>query len=72
MKRNKHGLLLQGSIKKSRVGPIDWEKFQDRFAAEIARALGAEAKPTPWPELNDDEVSGLVEQYSSLEWMENR
>jgi lipoate-protein ligase A len=72
MKRNKHGLLLQGSIEKSRVGPIDWEKFQELFSAEIACALGAEAVPTPWPELNEDEVSGLVEQYSSVEWMENR
>jgi len=72
MKRNKHGLLLQGSIEKSRVGAVDWENFQDRFTAEIARALGAEPVPTPWPELNEDEVSGLVEQYSSVEWMENR
>jgi lipoate-protein ligase A len=72
MKRNKHGLLVQGSIEKSRVGPIDWEKFQELFSTEIARALGAEAVPTPWPELNEDEVSGLVEQYSSVEWMENR
>ena len=72
MKRNKHGLLLQGSIEKSRVGPIDWERFQNLFAGEIARALGADLVPTPWPDLNEDEVSGLVEQYSSVEWMENR
>jgi lipoate-protein ligase A len=72
MKRNKHGLLLQGSIEKSRVGVIDWLKFQDLFAGEIARALGAEPVPTPWPELNEEEVGGLVEKYSSVEWMENR
>ncbi|HWA26639.1 MAG TPA: lipoate--protein ligase family protein [Lacunisphaera sp.] len=72
MKRNKHGLLLQGSIEKSRVGAVDWEKFQDEFSAEIARALGADVAAMPWPELNEEEVSGLVEQYSSLEWMENR
>ncbi len=72
MKRNKHGLLLQGSIEKSRVGVSDWDKFQDHFTTELARALGAERVPTPWPELNEAEVSGLVEQYSSAEWMENR
>ena len=72
MKRNKHGLLLQGSIEKCRVGAIDWENFQDLFASEIARALGAEAVATPWPELNEEEVGGLVERYSSVEWMENR
>ncbi len=72
MKRNKHGLLLQGSIEKGRVGPIDWESFQERFATELARVLGAKAVPTPWPELNESEVEGLIEQYSSAEWMENR
>jgi lipoate-protein ligase A len=72
MKRNKHGLLLQGSIEKSRVGPLDWAEFQERFSAELARALAATLVPTPWPELNEDEVSGLVEQYSGVDWMENR
>lgn len=72
MKRNKHGLLLQGSIEKSRVGSVDWDRFHDRFTAEIARTLGAEAVPTPWPELNESEVEGLIERYSSPEWMENR
>ena len=72
MKRNKHGLLLQGSIEKSRVGPIDWDKFQERFEAEVAKTLGAALTPTPWPELSESEVEGLVEQYSSPEWMEHR
>jgi lipoate-protein ligase A len=72
MKRNKHGLLLQGSIEKSRVGPVDWEKFQEHFEAELGKALGATVTPTPWPELNESELEGLVEQYSSPEWMEHR
>lgn len=72
MKRNKHGLLLQGSIEKSRVGAIDWDDLGGRFATGIAHALGAEPVPRPWPELSEDEVAGLVEQYSSPEWMEHR
>lgn len=72
MKRNKQGLLLQGSIEKSRVGSIDWDKFQERFEAEVAKTLGATLTPTPWPELNESEVEGLIEQYSSPEWMEHR
>jgi len=72
MKRNKHGLLLQGSIEKNRVGAVDWDRFEERFTAELARVLGAEAVPTPWPDLHEDEVSGLVEQYSGPEWMEHR
>ncbi len=71
-KRNKHGLLFQGSIEKSAVGPVDWEDFQARFAAALAAAVGAEAAATPWPDLNEDEVSGLIEQYSAAEWMEYR
>lgn len=67
-KRNKHGLLFQGSVEKSAVGPVDWEDFSARFAAALARALAVEAQETPWPDLNEDEVSGLIEQYSAPEW----
>jgi lipoate-protein ligase A len=71
-KRNKHGLLFQGSIEKAALGAVDWDDFSARFAAALARALGAEAQETPWPELNEDEVEGLIEQYSSPEWVEYR
>jgi lipoate-protein ligase A len=71
-KRNKHGLLFQGSIEKSSVAALDWEDFQARFIAALAQALKAEPTETPWPELNEDEVSGLIEQYSSPEWIEYR
>ncbi len=71
-KRNKHGLLFQGSIEKTNVGAIDWEEFQGQFATKLASALRVEATPTPWPELNEDEVSGLIEQYSASEWIEYR
>ena len=72
MKRNKHGLLFQGSIEKSRLGSVDWDEFQVKFTAVLARLLGAEAVETPWPDLNEDEVSGLIEQYSAPEWNESR
>jgi lipoate-protein ligase A len=71
-KRNKRGLLFQGSIEKAALGTVDWDDFSARFAGALARALGAEAQETPWPELNEDEVSGLIEQYSSPEWVEYR
>jgi len=72
MKRNKHGLLFQGSIEKSRLGAVDWDEFQTKFTAALARLLGTEPVATPWPELNEDEVSGLIEQYSAPEWNESR
>jgi lipoate-protein ligase A len=73
-KRNKHGLLFQGSLWQPAITApaFDWDRFENDFVAGLAAALGGEAQPTPWPELNDDEVSGLTEQYSSPEWIERR
>jgi lipoate-protein ligase A len=71
-KRNKHGLLLQGSIWKPAVGPVDWAAFAEKFSAALAAALGARMEPAPWPEFADGEVEALIEQYSSPEWMEYR
>jgi lipoate-protein ligase A len=71
-KRNKHGLLFQGSIEKSAVGPLDWEEFDARFTTALARACGVDPAATPWPDLHEDEVAGLIEQYSAPEWIEQR
>jgi lipoate-protein ligase A len=71
-KRNKHGLLFQGSIEKGSIGAVDWDDFQARFTAALSQVLLAEAAETPWPELQEDEVSGLIEQYSAPEWVEYR
>ena len=71
-KRNKHGLLFQGSIWKPAVGAIDWDMFGGRFIVALAEAAGASMTPVPWPELGDDEVEALIGQYSSPEWMEYR
>lgn len=67
-KRNKHGLLFQGSIEKSAVGAVDWEAFGTSFTAALGRALGAEAVERPWPDFAEHEIEGLVEQYSAPEW----
>ena len=71
-KRNKHGLLFQGSIEKTAVGPVDWDDFSSQFTTALAPAFSAEAIATPWPDLNEEEVSGLIEQYSAPEWLEYR
>ncbi len=73
-KRNKRGMLFQGSIWRPAAGgaAVDWEKFEEDFAAGLAKALGAEAMPAPWPEIDEDEISGLTEQYSATEWTEAR
>ena len=51
---------------------VDWEIFYDDFVAQLAAILGVTAEAVPWPEFNEDELSGLVEKYSSPEWMEFR
>ncbi len=72
-KRNKHGLLFQGSIWRPATGPgVDWDQFHEDFTHQLAAALGTQPEPVPWPDFNEDEVSGLVEQYSSPEWMNHR
>ncbi len=76
-KRNKHGLLFQGSIRQPAAAAagdaaLDWDRFADDFAAQLATALEVEAQPAPWPELDDDEVSALTDQYASPEWLEHR
>jgi lipoate-protein ligase A len=72
-KRNKHGLLMQGSLWRPALqATLDDEKLLDDFAELLAQALHLPAEKTPWPDLNEDEVSALTEQYSSPEWIDWR
>jgi lipoyl(octanoyl) transferase len=73
-KRNKHGLLFQGSLARPVVGhaSIDWENLPFTFAAALAVELGVEAQPVPWPDFNEDEASNLTEHYGSTEWIAYR
>lgn len=70
-KRNKRGLLFQGSIWKPAAGgaSVDWDRLGGDFVRRLAAALAAEEVPSPWPEFGEEEVEGLVEQYSSADWM---
>jgi lipoate-protein ligase A len=73
-KRNKHGLLFQGSIWRPAIDAADfkWESFEQAFSQRLAATLQTKAVTTPWPEFNEDEVSALVEQYSTPDWIELR
>jgi lipoate-protein ligase A len=72
-KRNKRGLLFQGSIwKPAAGGSVGWDRFGEDFVARLAATLGAEEAQTPWPEFNEEEMEGLVERYGSPEWMDFR
>lgn len=73
-KRNRQGLLFQGSVAREGAGgdAVDWGQFQDDFIEALAAALSTSVQPTPWPEFNEDDVEGLTEQYSATEWVEYR
>ncbi len=71
-KRNKHGLLFQGSIEKRSVHGVDWETFGHSFTERLALALGTPPEEVPWPEFPEHESEGLTEQYASPEWLEYR
>ncbi len=72
-KRNKHGLLLQGSLwKPSCAAPVDWDHFHESFTARLAAALRATIEQPGWPEFNYEEEQALIDQYSSSEWIEYR
>jgi lipoate-protein ligase A len=73
-KRNKHGLLFQGSVARSAIAleRFDWERFETDFASRLAAGLNQAPINVPWPDFSEDEVTALTEQYSSPEWIEYR
>lgn len=72
-KRNRHGLILQGSLWRPAAPAVpDWDAFLDTFAAHLATTLRSPAETTPWPEFHEGEWEGLTETYASAEWIEQR
>ncbi|MEO6002818.1 MAG: lipoate--protein ligase family protein [Opitutus sp.] len=72
-KRNKRGLLFQGSLWRPALGQtIDEEQLGEDFIKHLAQMLQTTSAQIPWPELNEDEVSGLTETYASTDWNEAR
>lgn len=72
-KRNKHGLLFQGSIDRAAVrADFDWEKFRESFVQRLATALATPAQETSWPDWSEEELSALTETYATPEWNEFR
>lgn len=63
-KRNRHGLLMQGSLAKAGLR-LDWDVLGAKFVERLGIALGAE--PRAWD--GDFEVpQALRERYRSGEW----
>ncbi|HTO02067.1 MAG TPA: lipoate--protein ligase family protein [Opitutus sp.] len=72
-KRNKRGLLFQGSLWRPALRrAIDEERLLADFVGQLSSALDTPSIEVPWPEFNEDEVLNLTENYASPEWVELR
>jgi lipoate-protein ligase A len=72
-KRARPGILFQGSIARTSVSTtLDWEIFEERLTANLAKALGLPLASAPWPEISEDELIALTEQYATEEWNARR
>jgi len=68
-KRNRHGLLFQGTVDRNLVREIvDWSKFGGKFTQTLATELNIPklvSLPMPWPEQLRDETTM---RFTSDEW----
>ena len=67
-KRNRHGLLVQGSLAKAGLA-VDWGAFLEIFAQMLGPILNAE--PEPWAE-PFQASEGLCRHYASAQWNARR
>lgn len=72
LKRNKNGLLIQGSIARAALTACDWSRFEEEFPASLAQCLSVETEPRAWPDLDPDQEMHLVDQFSTDEWNQRR
>ncbi|MCF3651380.1 lipoate--protein ligase family protein [Synoicihabitans lomoniglobus] len=71
-KRSKRGLLFQGSLSRAELGRPDDDALAEAFPRALASMLGLEVTHPGWPELWDDSIDALAENYASPEWNERR
>ncbi len=74
MKRNRHGLLLQGSVERSKAKGIqNWSALADIFPRKLAECMQCETpKYADWPEYPDEKVAALKNHFASKKWNEKR
>lgn len=71
-KRAKRGLLLQGSLSRGNIGPLDWHQFEFELVEGLSRLLDLPVRETPMPEAWDEAVDTLAEDYTSEAWLKRR
>lgn len=69
-KRNRHGLLVQGSIAREMAPELDWTLFEKTFAAQLSSLLNAEEIAVNWPIFPEEMQREAVARFASREWNE--
>lgn len=73
LKRNKQGLLLQGSIDKLACPSVsNWRKFAGAFIRALANAFDAKTMHADWPKFPEESMAATREQFASAEWNQRR
>lgn len=72
LKRNKHGLLFQGSVARRPLGGLDWERFREALVQSLAKTFGLDPLESGFPDWDPDQESALIDQFASEEWNRRR
>ena len=71
-KRNRYGLLLQGSLAKSNTANVDWAAFEKKFTELLAGLLDASSAKLDWPVFDPVLQSCFQKRFASDEWNYHR
>ena len=73
MKRNKSGLLMQGSVDRHVTGDIDWTIFRNKFVGNLATEFDAEKIGNiSLPVYPKNLLSDTIKKFSSDAWNKRR
>ncbi|MBN1403472.1 MAG: hypothetical protein JW942_03265 [Opitutales bacterium] len=73
MKRNKCGVLLQGSIDRLVTGALDWAAFRELFIQGLQTSFGAwESRAVPSPSYDKAQVLETAQMMSQDKWLRRR
>lgn len=71
-KRNRHGLLLQGSVNKKRAPRVAEVNFVQHFANILAKHLGSNFAQAPWPTFAPEREAHWHTLFASDPWNHRR
>jgi lipoate-protein ligase A len=72
LKRNKMGLLFQGSVSRLCLPGLNWDRFRGDFTSLLSQSLSVNGEDHPWPDLDPDEEIHLIDQFSAPDWNRRR